>query len=175
LNASIIKGSYERVDPSHRLVAATLEQGWNQALEEAQRLKDDYQKYRQQQGLELTSKQQAQLLAMAEDLPRLWQAQTTSAKDRKRMLRLLIKDFLTVQKRRAERKAILHIRWQGGAIEDLMVDLPVPMPVRICYSESIINQVRTLALTMTDLQIAATLNQAQLRSACFKATRRIYR
>ena len=155
---------YEQVDPSHRLVAATLEQGWNQALEEAQRLKDDYQKYRQQQGLELTSKQQAELLAMAEDLPRLWQAQTTSAKDRKRMLRLLIKD-LTVQKRRAERKAILHIRWQGGAIEDLMVDLPVPMPVRIRYSESIINQVRTLALTMTDLQIAATLNQAQLRSA----------
>jgi hypothetical protein len=155
---------YEQVDPSHRLVAATLEQSWNQALEEAQRLKDDYQKYRQQQGLELTSKQQAELLAMAEDLPRLWQAQTTSAKDRKRMLRLLIKD-LTVQKRRAERKAILHIRWQGGAIEDLMVDLPVPMPVRIRYSESIITQVRILALTMTDLQIAATLNQAQLRSA----------
>ena len=60
---------YEQVDPSHRLVAATLEQRWNQALEEAQRLKDDYQKYRQQQGLELSAKQQAELLAMAEDLP----------------------------------------------------------------------------------------------------------
>ena len=155
---------YEQVDPSHRLVAATLEQRWNQALEETQRLKDDYQKYRQQQGLELSAKQQAELLAMAEDLPGLWQAQTTSAKDRKRMLRLLIKD-LTVQKLRAERKAILHIRWQGGAIEDLMIDLPVPMPVRIRYPESIVTQVRTLALTMTDLQIAATLNQAQLRSA----------
>ena len=30
---------------------------------------------------------------------------------------------------------------------------------------SIVSQVRTLASTMTDLQIAATLNQAQLRSA----------
>src|SRR6202023_1087034 len=135
--AQLAQRRYEEVDPSHRLVAATLEQRWNQALEEAQRLKDDYQKYRQQQGLELTSKQQAELLAMAEDLPRLWQAQTTSAKDRKRMLRLLIKD-LTVEKRRAERKAILHIRWQGGAMEDLMVDLPVPMPVRIRYPESIV-------------------------------------
>jgi hypothetical protein len=100
---------------------------------------------------------------MAKDLPRLWQAQTTSAKDRKRMLRLLIKD-LTVEKRRAERKAILHIRWQGGAIEDLMIDLPVLMPVRLRYPESIVTQVRTLALTMTDSQIAAALNQAQLRS-----------
>jgi hypothetical protein len=141
-----------------------LEQRWNQALEEAQRLKDDYQSSRQQQGLELTAKQQAELLALAEDLPRLWQAQTTSAKDRKRMLRLLIKD-LTVEKRRAERKAILHIRWQGGAIEDLSVDLPLPMPVRIRYPESIVSQVRTLASTMTDVQIAATLNQGQLRSA----------
>ena len=125
--AQLAQRRYEEVDPSHRLVAATLEQRWNQALEEAQRLKDDYQKYRQQQGLELSAKQQAELLAMAEDLPELWQAQTTSAKDRKRMLRLLIKD-LTVEKRRAERKAILHIRWQGGAIEDLMIDLPVRCP-----------------------------------------------
>src|ERR1700758_2940004 len=127
------------------------------------RLKDDYQKYRPQQGLEVTGKQQAELLALAEDLPRLWQAQTTSAKDRKRMLRLLIKD-LTIEKRRAERKTILHIRWQGGAIEDLIIDLPLSMPVRIRYPESIVSQVRTLASTMTDLQISASLNQAQLRS-----------
>jgi DNA invertase Pin-like site-specific DNA recombinase len=69
--AQLAQRRYEEVDPSHRLVAATLEQRWNQALEEAQRLKDDYQKYRQQQGLELTAKQQAELLALAEDLPRL--------------------------------------------------------------------------------------------------------
>ena len=49
-------------------------------------------------------------------------------------------------------------------MEDLMVDLPVPMPVRVRYPESIVTQVRTLALTMTDLHIAAALNQAQLRS-----------
>src|ERR1700724_2473765 len=116
------------------------------------------------QGLELTGKQKAELLALAEDLPQLWRAQTTSAKDRKRMLRLLIKD-LTIEKRRAERKAILHIRGQGGAIEDLTVALPLPMPVRIRYPESIVTQVRTLASTMTDWQIAAALNQAQLRSA----------
>ena len=51
--AQLAQRRYEQVDPSHRLVAATLEQRWNQALEETQRLKDDYQKYRQQQGLEL--------------------------------------------------------------------------------------------------------------------------
>jgi hypothetical protein len=35
--AQLAQRRYEEVDPSHRLVAATLEQRWNQALEEAQR------------------------------------------------------------------------------------------------------------------------------------------
>jgi len=43
------------------------------------------------------------------------------------LLRLLLKD-ITVEKRRAERKAVLHIRWQGGAVEDLPLDLPVSAP-----------------------------------------------
>jgi DUF1680 family protein len=60
---------------------------------------------------------------------------------------------------------LLHIRWQGGAIEDLTVDLPLPMPARVRYHESIATQIRTLAATMTDPQIAAALNQERLRSA----------
>ncbi len=39
---------------------------------------------------------------------------TTSAKDRKRILRLLLKD-ITLEKRPATHQAILHLRWQGGA------------------------------------------------------------
>jgi DNA invertase Pin-like site-specific DNA recombinase len=162
--AQLAQRRYEEVDPSHRLVAATLEQRWNQALQELQRLKDDHQKHRQQQGIELGAQRRAELLALAQDLPGLWQAQTTSARDRKRMLRLLIKD-VTVEKRRLERKALLHIRWQGGAVEDLAVDLPLPMPVRVRYHETIIAQIRTLAARMTDPQIAAALNQQPLRSA----------
>jgi hypothetical protein len=163
--AQLAQRRYEEVDPSHRLVAATLERRWNQALQELQQLKDDYQKHRQQQGIELGAHQRAGLLALAQDLPRLWQAQTTSAKDRKRMLRLLIKD-VTIEKPPLQRKALLHIRWQGGAVEDLAVDLPLSMPVRVRYHETIIAQIRTLAAAMmTDLQIAAALNQQRLRSA----------
>ena len=80
------------------------------------------------------------------------------------MLRLLIKD-ITVEKRRAERKAVLHIRWQGGAVEDLSVDLPLAAPDKVRYPEALVNRVRSLAPTMTDAQIAATLNQEGLLSA----------
>jgi DNA invertase Pin-like site-specific DNA recombinase len=166
--AQLAQRRYELVDPALRLVAATLEQRWNAALEELQRLKDEYQTYRQQEALALSAEQKAELLALAHDLPRWWQAPTTSAKDRKRMLRLLVKD-VTVEKRAAERKARLHLRWQGGAVEDLEVELPLPPAVRLRYAEAIVAQVRSLAATLTDRQIAARLNEQALRSAKGKA------
>jgi len=155
---------YEEVDPSNRLVAGTLERRWNDALEELKTAQGELHQSRQQQGLELTEEQKTQMRALAEDLPKLWKSQTTSAQDRKRMLRLLLKD-ITVEKRRAERKAVLHLRWQGGAVEDLSVDLPLPAPEKVRYPEAMVNRVRTLAKSMTDVQIIATLNQEGVLSA----------
>src|SRR5258708_12395238 len=54
--------------------------------------------------------------------PRVWHAPTTQAKDRKRMLRLLIKD-ITVEKSHPK-QLLVHIRWQGGACSDRSVQLP---------------------------------------------------
>ena len=142
--AQLAQRRYEEVDPSNRLVAGTLEKRWNDALEELKTAQEELHQSRQQQGLELTEEQKAQLRALAEDLPKLWKSQTTSAQDRKRMLRLLIKD-ITVEKRRAERKVVLHIRWQGGAVEDLSSDIPLPPSEKIRYPEAMVNRVRTLA------------------------------
>jgi DNA invertase Pin-like site-specific DNA recombinase len=155
---------YEEVDPSNRLVAGTLERRWNDALVELKTAQEELHRSRQQQGLELTQEQKAQLRALAEDLPRLWKSQTTSAQDRKRMLRLLIKD-ITVEKRRAERKAVMHIRWQGGAVEDLLIELPVPAPDKVRYPQPLVTRIRSLAASMTDAQITSTLNQEGLLSA----------
>jgi len=162
--AQLAQRRYEEVDPANRLVAGTLEQRWNDALVELKNVQAELHHTRQQQGLELTEEQKAQLQALAEDLPKLWKSQTTSSPDRKRMLRLLLKD-ITVEKCRAERKAVLHIRWQGGAVEDLPLDLPVSAPDKVRYPEALVNRVRTLAATMTDTQITAMLNQEGLLSA----------
>jgi len=97
-------------------------------------------------------------------LPKLWKSPTTSAQDRKRMLRLLLKD-ITVEKQPAPRKAVLHIRWQGGAVEDRSVDLPLPAPDRVRYPEALVNRVRLLAASLTDAQISATLNAEKRLSA----------
>jgi DNA invertase Pin-like site-specific DNA recombinase len=162
--AQLAQRRYEEVDPSNRLVAGNLERRWNDALEQLQTAEEELHQSRQQQGLALTEEQKRQLLDLAKDLPKLWKSKTTSSQDRKRMLRLLIQD-ITVEKRRAERKAVLHIRWQGGAVEDLLVELPLPAPDKVRYPEALVGRVRSLAQAMTDAQIGATLNQEGLLSA----------
>jgi DNA invertase Pin-like site-specific DNA recombinase len=161
--AQLAQRRYEEVDPSNRLVAGTLENRWNDALKELKAAQEELHRSRQQQGLELTEEQKTQMRALAEDLPKLWKSPTTSAQGRKRMLRLLIND-ITVEKKRAERKFVLHIRWQGGAVEDLLVDMPLAAPDRVRYPEALVNRVRSLAITMNDAQITATLDQEGLLS-----------
>jgi len=107
---------FEEVDPANRLVAATLEQRWEHALQELETLRQQYQQYREKQTPSLSPEQQAQVRSLANDLPRLWQATTTTAKDRKRILRLLLKD-ITLEKRSASHQAVLQsalARWRHG-------------------------------------------------------------
>jgi len=162
--AQLAQRRYEEVDPSNRLVAATLEERWNQALQEKATAQEELNRQRQQQGLELTEEQKGQLLALAKDLPQLWKSPSTSGQDRKRMLRLLIKD-ITVERPTGERKALLHLRWQGGAVEDLSVEIPLPAPDKVRYPQAIVDRVRALASSLSDPQIAAALNQESVLSA----------
>jgi DNA invertase Pin-like site-specific DNA recombinase len=156
--AALAERRYEEVDPSQRLVASTLERRWNDSLLSLEDLKKQYADFEQKKARVATPEQKAKVLALAENLPRLWHAPTTEARDRKRMLRLLIKD-ITVEKQHGAKHAIMHIRWQGGACGDVTVDLPRPRAEAIRYPEPIIARVRDLARTLTDRQIVAELNR----------------
>lgn len=162
--SALAERRYQEVDPSQRLVASTLERRWNDALLSVEDLKKQYVDFEQQKARVASPEQKAKVLALAQDLPRLWHAPTTQARDRKRMLRLLIKD-ITVEKLHGARHAILHIRWQGGACGELKVDLPRPRAEAIRYPEPIIARVRDLAKTMTVPQIVAELNRYGEKSA----------
>jgi DNA invertase Pin-like site-specific DNA recombinase len=162
--AALAERRYQEVDPSQRLVAATLERRWNEALLSLEDLKKQYADFEQRKARVATPEQKAKVLALAQDLPRVWHAPTTQARDRKRMLRLLIKD-ITVEKRSEPKQALLHIRWQGGACSDVTVDLPLPRAEAIRYPEPIVARVRELACTLTDHQIVAELNRLNELSA----------
>ena len=103
--AALAERRYLEVDPSQRLVASTLERRWNDALLQLEDLKKQAAEFQRQEARVATPEQKAKVLALAQDLPRVWHAPTTQAKDRKRMLRLLIKD-ITVEKPSAPKQLL---------------------------------------------------------------------
>ncbi|HVH87220.1 MAG TPA: recombinase family protein, partial [Terriglobales bacterium] len=144
---------YQEVDPANRLVANTLERRWNETLLHLQDLKKQAAEFQRQEARVFTPEQKAKVLALARDFPRLWHAPSTQAKDRKRMLRLLIKD-ITVNKLIEQRQLSVHIRWQGGACTDLLVQLPPKAADRFRYPSAEVDRIRELARRLTKAQIA---------------------
>jgi DNA invertase Pin-like site-specific DNA recombinase len=155
--AALAERRYQEVDPSQRLVTATLERRWNAALLQLEELKKQAAEFQRQEARVATPEQKAKVLALARDLPRLWHASTTQAKDRKRMLRLLIKD-ITVEKPNQKQLAV-HIRWQGGACSDLCVQIPPNRADRVRYPAALVDRVRDLAQSLPNAEIAARLNR----------------
>ena len=161
-DAQLAQRQYDEVDPENRLVASTLERRWNDALVELEKVKQQIAEMVEQQKV-VTSDQREEVLALARDLPQLWRSADTSAKHKKRILQLLLND-ITVEKPERYR-AILHIRWQGGICEDLIVDLPHASADRWRHSDALITKVRELAQRYNDQEIADKLNAEGLTSA----------
>ncbi len=162
--AALAERRYQEVDPSNRLVANTLERRWNETLLHLQDLKKQAADFQRKEARVFTPEQKAKVLALARDFPRLWHAPSTQAKDRKRMLRLLIKD-ITVNKLIEQRQLSVHLRWQGGACTDLFVQIPPSAAGRPRYRSPIVDRIRDLACSLLDAQIADRLNREGCTSA----------
>jgi DNA invertase Pin-like site-specific DNA recombinase len=161
--ADLAERRYEAVDPGNRLIAATLEQRWNDAMQRLRDLEAELAAFERQTMRAVTAEQKRQILQLAGDFPRLWEASTTTPRDRKRILRLLIRD-ITVVKGPEPKIVKLQIRWQGGATETLEVPLPPNRAEAIRYSESFVARIRELAAKHHDDEIVLLLRAEGHRS-----------
>ena len=115
----------------------------------------------------LMPEQKQQILQLGKDFPRLWKAPTTSACDRKRMLRLLIRDITVVKG--AEPKLLhLQIRWQGGATETIDVCRQPNRAEAVRYPDTFVAKIRTMAEKYDDEEIVRWLNGEGLTSSTGK-------
>jgi DNA-binding transcriptional MerR regulator len=150
---------YEAVDPANRLIAATLEQRWNSAMQHLHDLEAELAAFERQAMRAVTAEQKQQILRLAGDFPRLWAAASTTSRDRKRILRLLIRD-ITVAKDPNDQKVVrLHVRWQGGATETLDISLPPNRAEAVRYPEAFVARIRDLAADHDDEGIVAALRE----------------
>jgi hypothetical protein len=159
-DAELAQRQFMLVRPEHRLVADTLEQQWNEKLARLAALEEEYTRLTKTDGPELGSHDRERIQALVADLPRVWHDPRTPARERKRMLRLLIEDVTLLRDRTIQ----LHIRWKGGATTSLDCPLPQGAPDLRRTPATIVEMVRALATEHTDRQIAETLNARWLRT-----------
>lgn len=104
---------YDAAEPENRLVVRELERRWEEALAERRRLGEEYARFCHSQPEGLSASEREQIRALAQDLPGLWQAATTTAADRQRVVRLLVEEVV-VTVRGASERVDVTIRWAGG-------------------------------------------------------------
>ena len=90
--AEAARRRYLAVDPTNRLVADQLEADWNNKLRELADARDEYDRATHAGKRPLTDQQQAQIRALATNLPALWANPATPMRERKRLIRLLVTD-----------------------------------------------------------------------------------
>jgi DNA invertase Pin-like site-specific DNA recombinase len=154
--ADLARRRFLAVDPDNRLVARTLERDWNAQLAALATLEREYAALPPLTARLVSADERQAILALAQDVPAVWHAPTTTQAERKQLLRCLIKD-VTVTKRPTV--ITVAIRWQTEAC----TVLEVPRPLRAAEARrtppAIVERIRTLAPTLTDRQIAITLNR----------------
>lgn len=153
--ADLARRRYKSTEPENRLVARSLEREWNEKLAEVERLEREYARAPKHAALSLSPAQRERIRRLAQDLPAIWQAPTTTFAQRKQLIRWLIKD-VTLSKR--GNVIDLAIRWQTEALTHLAIPRYKKSWELSQTSQHVVSRVRELAPTHPDTQIAALLN-----------------
>jgi DNA invertase Pin-like site-specific DNA recombinase len=156
---------YDAVDPDNRLVARSLERQWEEKLREVEATDQAYQSWRSEQILSLSDADREVLLAMGEDLPKVWNAATTTAADRKQILRFLVRDVVLDQKRE-QGQIWIKIIWATGALSEHALRRNVHTYNQYAKLADLEQRIRGLnAGHKMDAEIAVVLNREGFISA----------
>jgi hypothetical protein len=118
----------------------------------------------QQQPGSIGPEQLRRIQALGSDLRRVWDATTTTDRDRKQLLRTLLEEVV-LNLKRAEGHAHLTLRWRGGAITTLDVPVPRFRPQGPRTDEDTLSLLPRLAALYPDEVIAGILNRQERKTA----------
>jgi hypothetical protein len=149
------------VEPENRLVARSLERDWNEKLTALDRLERESAAHPTPESLIVNEEERARILALAQDVPLVWHAPSTTAAERQQLLRLLIKDVTLTKLPTTIRIAV---RWQTEACSALEIERPQHVADAKRTPPAVVTRVSELAPLHTDEQIAHCLNAEGFRS-----------
>jgi DNA invertase Pin-like site-specific DNA recombinase len=153
---------YDAVDATNRLVAAELERRWNEALKTQAQREGELAVLQSEQPSLLSESAKKELLALSQDIPRLWDHPLSTPAHKKRILRIALKEIIATSEKDTVR-LVLH--WQGGDHTQLQLQKMRSGQHRFLTGADIVEIVRALARIETDARIASILNKTGRRSA----------
>ena len=143
---------YRAVDPENRLVARGLENAWETALRHLADAETELAHREAARPKTLTPQEKAAILALGDNLATVWDAPTTTDRDRKQLLHTLLDEVnITAHRGDTDSHADLIVRWKGGAISELTVGLKRTPNNTLRTDEDTVDLLRRLAVHYPDL------------------------
>jgi DNA invertase Pin-like site-specific DNA recombinase len=156
--------SYQNVEPENRLVARSLESEWENKLKALEEAQAQLACKEQEQCFKLTTAQKEQIHTLGQDLRQVWDAPTTTDRDRKELLQTLLEE-VTIKLRTDDNKAHLVLGWKTGAVSELEIEWKTPRMATVRTEEDTIELIRRLAEHHKDDVIAGVLNRQGKQTA----------
>jgi DNA invertase Pin-like site-specific DNA recombinase len=160
--ASLAARRYEVVDPAKRLVARELESRWNAALERVAQLEQRLARM-DADAVSRPEIDREGLIALAHDLPAVWNAPGATMRTKQRLTRILIQEVV-IDLDDAAHEAVVTVHWTGGRHTEIRVartrtgrypDDRHPSPVEV---------IRKLGGQWPDRDLAVTMNRMRCKT-----------
>ena len=165
IHAERARRQFDACEPENRLVARTLEHEWEQRLTEARRCERALAEVGARRPQPLTEEEVGWCRRAGTDLRKVFDAPSTSDRERKQLLRAILTDVVvTVDRDSQQHAAELRVVWEGGAVTDHSVPLPRTGSHARCTDQDTVALVRQLAERYPDKQIAAILSRQGRRT-----------
>jgi DNA invertase Pin-like site-specific DNA recombinase len=158
--AELARRRYMNVEPDNRLVIDSLEAEWNNKLRNLAETQEQYEQQTQKQRMLVDSQTRSQLLSLAADFQHVWNDSSVEHRERKRILRLLIKDATLINGEEIQ----VHVRLRGGATRSLNLARPLPIAQIRKTKPEVVTEIDGLLDLYCDREVAEVLNRQERRT-----------
>jgi DNA invertase Pin-like site-specific DNA recombinase len=156
---------YSAVEPENRLVARTLERSWEEAMTEQARLEAEYDRFRRERLQAPSPAELTAIRGLAQDLPALWNAQTTTQEERQTIARLLLERVI-VEVIDGTEQVRVECHWHGGHRTSHRLTRPVARVKALStYIDLVARAAKLRSEGLDCVKIATILNQEGWRPA----------
>ena len=154
---------YHAVEPENRLVARELESQWEEALVKQRQAEEEYARFENEQPSRLSEVEKQTIKNLSQDIPSLWNAETTTSKERQVILRHLV-DRVSVDVQGETEVVDITIQWAGGFVSQHTQTRPVARYEQLQDYDQLVARILELhGSGHTNRQIADTLNDEGFR------------